>query len=425
MGIGLKNMSKTLSLLFALTIPCAGISDTTDDLEDAGDVLQLAIPLAALGMTYAKDDKEGRAQLAKGVGTTFLTVQGVKYLVEKWRPNYSADNSFPSGHTAAAFSGAAFLQTRYGSRFGVPAYALASFVGYTRIRAEKHYADDVLAGASIAMLSNWLYATPLENGLRVLPTVSKDAVGLQVSMLTGSAPQAGAEVQKPFEPRYRYSFSFGGASLDKNDVRAPGTTGSQLELDQFNTYANPTTSSAASFEYFLSDRHEIYAVLNPLEVRDEGVFSSPVQFDGVVYPANTATAMDYVMNEVRGGYLYKVIPEGRFTLQIGAGLTFQNTYVRLVSGGLDRSVESNDLAPYASLHASYDITDRLTIQVSADGTSFDDIEFLDAVAVLRYDLTPQWDIGLGVQSYSRKLNVAELQNRYDGSSVFLTVGYSF
>ena len=64
-------------------------------------------------------------------------------------------------------------------------------------------------------------------------------------------------------------------------------------------------------------------------------------------------------------------------------------------------------------------------QAQPDGTSFDDIEFLDAVAVLRYDLTPQWDIGLGVQSYSRKLNVAELQNRYDGSSVFLTVGYSF
>ncbi|NOD95445.1 phosphatase PAP2 family protein [Ruegeria sp. HKCCD4884] len=411
--------------LGALSSPSVVSGDTTDDLEDVGDVLQLAIPLAALGITYAKDDKEGRQQLAKGVGTTFLTVQSLKFLVEKWRPNYSADNSFPSGHTAAAFSGAAFLQTRYGSSYGVPAYLLASFVGYTRVRAEKHFSDDVLAGASIAMLSNWLYATPLENGVRVLPTVSQDAVGLQVSMLTGSSKSAETKETEPFKPRFRFSFSFGASSLDNNDVRSPSSTGSQLDLEQFDTFSNPTTSSAASFEYFMSDRHEFYAVLNPLEVRDEGTFSNPVRFDGTVYPANTTTAMDYVMNEIRGGYLYNVVPEGRFDLKVGGGLTFQNTYVRLVSGNLDQEVENNDFAPYASIHASYELSDRLEFQLGVDGTSFDSVEFLDAVALLSYELTPQWDIGVGVQSFSRKLDVAELKNKYDATSVFLNVGYSF
>jgi len=426
MGIRRKLTSVVLcASLGALSSPSLVSGDTTDDLEDVGDVLQLAIPLAALGITYAKDDKEGRQQLAKGVGTTFLTVQSLKFLVEKWRPNYSADNSFPSGHTAAAFSGAAFLQTRYGSSYGVPAYLLASFVGYTRVRAEKHFSDDVLAGASIAMLSNWLYATPLENGLRVLPTVSQDAVGLQVSMLTGSNKSAETKKTEPFKPRFRFSFSFGASSLDNNDVRSPSSTGSQLDLEQFDTFSNPTTSSVASFEYFRSDRHEFYAVLNPLEVRDEGTFSNPVRFDGTVYPANTTTAMDYVMNEIRGGYLYNVVPEGRFDLKIGGGLTFQNTYVRLVSGNLDREVESNDFAPYASIHASYELSDRLEFQLGVDGTSVDSVEFLDAVALLSYELTPQWDIGVGVQSFSRKLDVAELENKYDATSVFLNVGYSF
>ncbi|NOC94559.1 phosphatase PAP2 family protein [Ruegeria sp. HKCCD6604] len=426
MGIRRKLTSVALcASLSALFSPSVVSGDTTEDLEDVGDVLQLAIPLAALGITYTKDDKEGRQQLAKGVGTTFLTVQSLKFLVEKWRPNYSADNSFPSGHTAAAFSGAAFLQTRYGSSYGVPAYLLASFVGYTRVRAEKHFSDDVLAGASIAMLSNWLYATPLENGVRVLPTVSQDAVGLQVSMLTGSNKSAETKASEPFKPRFRFSFSFGASSLDNNDVRSPSSTGSQLDLEQFDTFSNPTTSSAASFEYFMTDRHEFYAVLNPLEVRDEGTFSNPVRFDGTVYPADTTTAMDYVMNEIRGGYLYNAVPEGRFDLKVGGGLTFQNTYVRLVSGNLDQEVENNDFAPYASIHASYELSDRLEFQLGVDGTSFDSVEFLDAVALLSYELTPQWDIGVGVQSFSRKLDVAELENRYDATSVFLNVGYSF
>ncbi len=175
----------------------------------------------------------------------------------------------------------------------------------------------------------------------------------------------------------------------------------------------------------MSDQHEFYAVLNPLEVRDEGAFLNPVRFDGTVYPANTTTVMDYLMNEIRGGYLYNVVPEGRFGLKIGGGLTFQNTYVRLVSGNLDQEVESNDFAPYASIHASYELSDRLEFQLGVDGTSFDSVEFLDAVALLSYELTPQWDIGVGVQSFSRKLDVAELENTYDATSVFLNVGYSF
>lgn len=414
--------SLTLGSLFA---PVPALADDTDNLERAGDVLQLAIPLTAFGLTYLKDDKEGRKQFLKGVGTTFVTVQGLKAAVDKWRPNYSAENSFPSGHTAAAFSGAAFLQTRYGWRYGVPAYALATFVGYTRIQAEKHYTDDVVAGASIAMLSNWLFTTPLNNGAVLTPTVSQDRVGLNLTMPTGVTRNTVSTPQKPFKPKYRFTFAFGATNLDNNDVAAPASTGSTLDLETFDTYSSPTTSSAVTFDYFHSDRHQFYGVLNPLEVRDQGSFTAPQRFNGALYPAGTPTTMDYVMTELRGGYLYNLLPEGRVDLKVGGGVTFQSTYVRLVSGMLDNSVQSNDFAPYLSLHARFDLTDRLHLDLTADGTSFDSVEFLDASAVINYDLTPQWNIGLGVQSYSRTLETAELNNKYDATSAFLTLAYSF
>ncbi|MDJ0994884.1 MAG: phosphatase PAP2 family protein, partial [Dinoroseobacter sp.] len=212
-------------------------ADTTGDLEDIGDVLQLAIPLAGFGLTYAFDDPEGRSQLAKSAGVTFGFVQGTKYLVDKWRPNYSADNSFPSGHTAAAFTGASFLQTRYGSRYGIPAYILATFVGYTRVRAEKHFSDDVLAGASIAILSNWYFTEPLENGVTLIPVVERDRVGLNLSMPLGVTRNTEQGADAEFKPRFRFAFSFGATSLDDNDVSAPGSTGSALDLETFDAFS--------------------------------------------------------------------------------------------------------------------------------------------------------------------------------------------
>ena len=47
-----------------------------------------------------------------------------------------------------------FIQQRYGYKYGIPSLILASFVGYSRIYAKKHFWEDVIAGALISTLSN-------------------------------------------------------------------------------------------------------------------------------------------------------------------------------------------------------------------------------------------------------------------------------
>ena len=50
-----------------------------------------------------------------------------------------------------------FINNRYGVKYGIPSLLLASFVGYSRVYAEKHYWGDVLAGASIGIASNMIF----------------------------------------------------------------------------------------------------------------------------------------------------------------------------------------------------------------------------------------------------------------------------
>jgi undecaprenyl-diphosphatase len=59
--------------------------------------------------------------------------------------------SFPSGHSAAAFSGAWILSTVWPGRAPL-FFALASLVGFSRIYVGAHYPGDVFSGAALGML---------------------------------------------------------------------------------------------------------------------------------------------------------------------------------------------------------------------------------------------------------------------------------
>jgi membrane-associated phospholipid phosphatase len=136
----------------------AGSAIAGSDSETVGDVLRVAIPAAAYTLTFTRHDQEGRRQFYKAFATSVSTTWVLKETVQKERPDGSGDDAFPSGHTSAAFQGAAFIHRRYGIRSAWPAYALATYTGWTRVDAEKHDTADVLAGAAIGVASSFIFA---------------------------------------------------------------------------------------------------------------------------------------------------------------------------------------------------------------------------------------------------------------------------
>ena len=89
-----------------------------------------------------------RAQLvAQGV------THAIKYSVKRMRPDGTTRNSFPSGHTSVSFASATVLQREFGWKVGVPAYAVASYIGLARIEGKRHYLSDVVFGAAIGIVA--------------------------------------------------------------------------------------------------------------------------------------------------------------------------------------------------------------------------------------------------------------------------------
>ena len=124
----------------------------------AGDILLFTMPAMAMGSTFIwQDGQKGTYQFSKALAGTLAVTYGLKLAINKERPNGENNNSFPSGHTSVAFTSAAFVQKRYGWEYGIPAYLLAGYVGYTRIEANKHDAVDVVAGAAIGIGMGYLF----------------------------------------------------------------------------------------------------------------------------------------------------------------------------------------------------------------------------------------------------------------------------
>jgi len=72
------------------------------------------------------------------------------------RPDQSNNLSFPSGHTATAFTNAALLYYEYKDSnlwYASSGFLFATATGILRIANNKHYTSDVLAGAGIGIAS--------------------------------------------------------------------------------------------------------------------------------------------------------------------------------------------------------------------------------------------------------------------------------
>ena len=87
------------------------------------------------------------------------------------------------GLSSAQFGAAASILERRGPGEGIPAFALATFVGVARVAADKHHWYDVAAGAAIGTASGLLLTHPLaDKRVAFAPWVDSTGGGASVAM---------------------------------------------------------------------------------------------------------------------------------------------------------------------------------------------------------------------------------------------------
>jgi hypothetical protein len=131
-----------------------GTSYFADQFFEFGEGLgSAAFPLSASVICYSIGKVRHRST-AESFGRDLLRAQAInglltlslKGFINRTRPD-GTQYSYPSGHTSTAFTSAGVIHHHFGTTWGLPAYVIATYVGFSRLQENKHYLSDVIAGA--------------------------------------------------------------------------------------------------------------------------------------------------------------------------------------------------------------------------------------------------------------------------------------
>jgi membrane-associated phospholipid phosphatase len=170
-----------------------------DNVQPLGN--EYAIGIVGSFYIYGEFFKDPRAKttaldsIAASAIASGIVTNSFKYVIGRGRPTdghgaynfrpFSGQDSFSSGHTTEAFALASVISEHYDSLWvQVPAYGLASAVGYARLNNNRHWPSDVLAGAVIGTFvgKTVVHFNEKHRQISIQPIVGPDIRGAQMSM---------------------------------------------------------------------------------------------------------------------------------------------------------------------------------------------------------------------------------------------------
>ena len=149
-------MKNRASLTLALLCLLAAFPARSQTVTKVDNYLQYVPGVMAVGLKPCGVASESPfVDIVIGAGLSYLAEAAVcnslKYTICEERPDGSARNSFPSGHTYTAFVGAELTRLEYGWGWGATAYTFAAATGVLRVVNHRHWWWDVLGGAALGI----------------------------------------------------------------------------------------------------------------------------------------------------------------------------------------------------------------------------------------------------------------------------------
>jgi len=166
-----------------------GKSNIADGIFEGGEIYGSGFfPVAASAVSYGagKIFHSGRlmefgSDLFRAQTVNGLLTLMIKGGINRTRPN-GAPYSYPSGHTSSAFTTAGVIYADFGPACGIPAFAVAGYVGLSRLQEGKHYFSDVVAGGILGTFISLKLTRRRKNRARlsVAPLKADNGSGLTV-----------------------------------------------------------------------------------------------------------------------------------------------------------------------------------------------------------------------------------------------------
>ncbi len=160
-----------VALLACVVALPAAAADAT--LRHVGNAITIALPVTAIGVSLMHHrDWKGIGEFAVSTGLTVGAAYLLRQTVREQRPDHSDFHTMTPPDVALADASADYMWSRYGWRYGVPAYAGSLLVSYALSDDKKNHWYDTLASGALAFTFNYAFVEryrPQRYRLSVVP----------------------------------------------------------------------------------------------------------------------------------------------------------------------------------------------------------------------------------------------------------------
>ncbi|WP_163938045.1 phosphatase PAP2 family protein [Paraferrimonas sp. SM1919] len=386
------------------------ITNYSDKVSEVGDWVQIIVPASGFFSALAIEDYDGAWQVTKGVAATSAITHTLKFGFGRFRPDASSPNSFPSGHTSAAFSGAAFIDHRYHNYWAIPAYGAAAFVGFSRVHANKHFMDDVLAGASIATLTSLYFTEPHQGKWQATPAQVGDNPGVNFSY----HPDANSNHITKTDFKYSYQLNIGAA----NNTQNINGISNSIDLSHFNGNENPHTFAAAILNVQTTKAQQLQLEFVPFEGRTYSRLSHANHFLGKEFQGGETLVSAYRLWSLHSDYQFTLARTIDWQLHGGIGLSSQFVQIELDNepGTKYQNQSVSHFMPNINATSRYQFSERWSIDANTRFSQIDCNKLFEINGQVNYQLSNQWQTGLFFGRY---------QHTIDRKTFFNKVAYNY
>jgi hypothetical protein len=193
---------------------------------------------------------------------------------------------------------------------------------------------------------------------------------------------------------WRLDLESGATFQTKNEVRNPGNTGTQFNLNALQ--GDPVSPFfRATLAWDPWQRHGFLVAYQYLRNEGSGTLLSPTNFANTTFAPGVRTTGDYRFDTWRATYRYTLVQTPDFRLRVGLTGLIRDAEIRLSQNGITRSDSNVGFVPL--LHASFDwrIAPRVSLMGELDGLAAPQGGALDIGLRAGFDVTPQWQATVG------------------------------
>lgn len=150
-----------------------------------------------------------------------------------------------------------------------------------------------------------------------------------------------------------------------NNVRIPGDEGTLFSLKD-DLMPKTEFFYRIRANYTIKSRHTFSALFAPLEIKSEGSVPYDINFQGVVFPANTKIFGTYKFNSYRLTYRYSIVQKPKFEFGLGLTAKIRDAKIALSTPGLASEKVNVGFVPIINFRLFWQIKDKFGLLLDGD-----------------------------------------------------------